>query len=304
MVSSVNTTGRSVEKHKLRYMIMLSDGDSKSYDAVCQARFYGSEKLIQKEDCINHVSKRMGTALRTLVDVSKAQGKSISGRGKLTKEKILKIQTFYGRAVKDNANDIPLLKKWIFAILFHMSSSDQHPKHMHCPPPGEKSWYFCQRSIAKSEQPGSHKHHDTISAEVGKQLVPIFERLTEPDLLKRCTHAMTQNANESVHNMIWKICPKTIFVGRKTMETAVAIAACQFSMGATFKGALWKALGVDPGSSLVDFAARESRKRVDLTEKAASTEANKRRKQLTFRQTDSSTSQKESEGITCAAGAF
>ena len=295
--------GRSVEKHKLRYMTMLSDGDSKSYDAVCQARVYGSEKLIQKEDCINHVSKRMGTALRKLVDVSKAQGKSISGRGKMTKEKILKIQNFYGRAVKDNANDIPLLKKRIFAILFHMSSSDQHPKHMHCPP-GEKSWCFFQRSIAKSEQPGSHKHHDTISAEVGKQLVPIFERLTEPDLLKRCTRAMTQNANESLHNMIWKICPKTIFVGRKTMETAVAIAACQFSMGATFKVALCKALGVDPGSSLVKFAARESRKRVELAEKAASTEAKKRRKQLKFRQTDSSKTQKESEGITYAAGAF
>ena len=58
--------GRSVEKHSLRYMTMLSNGDSKSYAAVCQTRVYGNEKLIQKEDCINHVSKRIGTALKKL----------------------------------------------------------------------------------------------------------------------------------------------------------------------------------------------------------------------------------------------
>ena len=294
---------RSVEKHNLRYMTMVCDGDSKSYDAVCQDRVYGNQKSIQKEDCINHISKRMGTALRKLVDVLKAQGKSISGRGKLTKEKIVKIQNYYGRAVKDNANDIPLLKKRIFAILFHMCSSDEHPKHMHCPP-GEKSWCFFQRSLAKSEEPGSHKHHDTISAEVGKQLVPIFERLSEPELLKRCSRAMTQNSNESLHNMIWKVCPKTIFVGRKMIETAVAIAACQFTMGATFKVTLCKMLGIEPGSTLVRFTREESKKRVKLADKAATTEAKKRRKQLKFKQTVSSKTQDESEGITYAAGSF
>ena len=41
--------GRSVRKHKLHYVGMLSDGDSKSYDAVCQARVYGSEKLIETQ---------------------------------------------------------------------------------------------------------------------------------------------------------------------------------------------------------------------------------------------------------------
>ena len=134
--------GRSIEKHSLRYMTMVSDGDSKSYDQVCQAGVYGKDKLVEKEDCINHVSKRMGTALRKLVDVTKAQGKSISGRGKLTKEKIMKIQNFYGRAVKDYSNDVPLLKKRIYAILFHMTSSDEHPKHMHCPPWGKFMVFF------------------------------------------------------------------------------------------------------------------------------------------------------------------
>ena len=94
--------GRSVDKVKLRYMTMLCDGDSKSYDAVSSAEIYGSQKPITKEDCINHISKRMGTALQKLVSTSRVQGESLAGKGKLTKAKIMKIQNYYGRAVKAN----------------------------------------------------------------------------------------------------------------------------------------------------------------------------------------------------------
>ena len=38
----------------------------------------------KRMNCVNHVSKRMGTALRNLSAESKFQGSSISGRGKLT----------------------------------------------------------------------------------------------------------------------------------------------------------------------------------------------------------------------------
>ena len=56
---------------------------------------YRTDVTVDKEDCINHVSKRMGTALRNLVSESKAQKDSISGKGKLTKDKIDKIQNYY-----------------------------------------------------------------------------------------------------------------------------------------------------------------------------------------------------------------
>ena len=119
---------RSVEDHKIRYTSMLCDGDSKSFDAICEAKVYG-EVEVTKEDCVNHISKRMGTALRRLSVEAKAQGSSISGKGKLTYAKILKIQNYYGRAIKEYSNDVDLLKKRIFAILFHLSSTDQNPKH-------------------------------------------------------------------------------------------------------------------------------------------------------------------------------
>ena len=67
--------------------------------------------------------KEWAQHLRDLVAGSKVQGQSISGKGKLTAAKMLKIQNHYGRAIKDYAHDEDLLKKRIFPILFHMSSS-------------------------------------------------------------------------------------------------------------------------------------------------------------------------------------
>ena len=71
--------GRSVAKYKLWYTTMLSDGDSKAYDAISEANVYGADKKVEKEECLNHVSKRMGTAHRKLVEECKAQKQSISG---------------------------------------------------------------------------------------------------------------------------------------------------------------------------------------------------------------------------------
>ena len=84
---------RSVDKCNVRYTTILCDGDSKAFDAVTDLNVYGPANLIQKEDCINHVSKTMGTALRNLVASSKAQKDSTSGKGKLTLQKVAKMLT-------------------------------------------------------------------------------------------------------------------------------------------------------------------------------------------------------------------
>ena len=52
--------------YNLRYVTFIGDGDSKSYHNVCQEKQYGSEYPVEKSDCIGHVQKQMGTALRKL----------------------------------------------------------------------------------------------------------------------------------------------------------------------------------------------------------------------------------------------
>ena len=54
---------RSVGKYGLCYTTVLSDGGSKAYDTISTMEVYGKDKTAAKEECINHVSKRMGTAL-------------------------------------------------------------------------------------------------------------------------------------------------------------------------------------------------------------------------------------------------
>ena len=295
--------GRSEANFKLRYSTMLTDGDSKSFDAICEENIYGVDKQVVKEECINHISKRMGTALRKLVETCRAQGKSISGRGQLTKEKIMKIQNYYGRAVKDNADNVELMKKRIFAILFHMSSTNDSPKHIHCPP-GTKSWCFWQRAKAAGKDPGDHKDHETLPVEVGKALVPIFRRLSDDGLLKSCSRAKTQNANESLHNLIWRYCPKGTYVGRKTLETAVALAVCQFTRGATYRSLLCSILGICENAPQKTFSYKKNLKRLKYAEKAASKGQKARRKHLKFRTATKETALQHKEGRTYGAGEF
>ena len=58
--------GRSLAQHGLRYRTMLSDGDSVAFTAVTEFQPYGATRPAKKVDCVNHVLKRMGTALRKL----------------------------------------------------------------------------------------------------------------------------------------------------------------------------------------------------------------------------------------------
>ena len=59
---------RSEELFAMRYTTMISDGDSSSFLALEQEQPYGTDrdKQVHKEECINHVSKRLGTRLRKL----------------------------------------------------------------------------------------------------------------------------------------------------------------------------------------------------------------------------------------------
>lgn len=63
----------------LRYTNIICNGDSQIYLALCKDDLYGFIHL-NKEGCLNHVQKRMGTALRTLVTIEKKGGSHLVGK--------------------------------------------------------------------------------------------------------------------------------------------------------------------------------------------------------------------------------
>ncbi|GFW76304.1 uncharacterized protein TNCV_1580831 [Trichonephila clavipes] len=141
---------RSIKECNMRYTCILSDGDSKTFQHLMSLNIYGKGKPIKKEECINHISKRLGTGLRSKIKEWRSKGVCIGGKkvGSLKETTIVKLTNFYRKAIKDNCNDVEKMKSAIYATLYHCSSTDAKPKHNKCPN-GKLSWCFFQKSFSK-----------------------------------------------------------------------------------------------------------------------------------------------------------
>lgn len=185
---------RSITSCGMRYINMLSDGDAKTFQHLSTLNVYGHDKKIAKEECINHVAKRLGTGLRNKVAEWRTKGITISGRkeGSLKENTIVKLTNFYRKAIKDNIPNVENMKTAIYASLFHCSSMDKAPKHSKCPP-GMLSWCFYQRVVAIDEKPKSHQLMKTkISDDVLAKILPVYQRLASNELLSRCVSGKTK----------------------------------------------------------------------------------------------------------------
>ncbi|GFV79310.1 uncharacterized protein TNCV_71771 [Trichonephila clavipes] len=144
---------RSLKECNMCYTCILSDGDSKTFQHLMSLNIYGKGKPIKKEECINHISKRLGTA------------------------------------IKDNCNDVEKMKSASYATLYHCSSTDAKPKHNKCPN-GKLSWCFFKRALANEESPESHSVMKTkLTEEVVAKILPVYQRLASNEILSRCTSA-------------------------------------------------------------------------------------------------------------------
>ena len=84
---------RSEQKYGLRYTTVLSDGDTKRVNNLNSAKVYGENTQIIKEECVNHIAKRMFGRLDRFAGRMKAAGRPIGGRGKgkITKARMKKM---------------------------------------------------------------------------------------------------------------------------------------------------------------------------------------------------------------------
>ncbi|KAH7980882.1 hypothetical protein HPB49_019783 [Dermacentor silvarum] len=120
---------RSVAKHSLCYTTLVSDGNSATFSALVQENVCGLVP-ISKEECLNHVQKRMGTALRNLVQKS---DKALGGKGRLTKALIDKLTDYYCWALRNNSNDVAAMQHAVMASYHHLTSTDEDPHYDLCP---------------------------------------------------------------------------------------------------------------------------------------------------------------------------
>ena len=102
---------RSVEKHGVKYMNYIGDGDSKTHTGIVNSKLYGDDCEIVKKECIGHVQKRMGTRLREC----KKKTPGIGGRNKLTAKLIDKLSVYYGLTIRRNCDNKDDMRKAIWA---------------------------------------------------------------------------------------------------------------------------------------------------------------------------------------------
>ncbi|XP_077496918.1 uncharacterized protein LOC144107678 [Amblyomma americanum] len=277
----------------LRFTKFLSDGDSKAYTAVSEAQVYGAT-TIEKEDCTNHVAKRLGTALRQL--------KTPLPRGEKLKEPtIQKLQTYYQIAITHNRGDLRAMYCSIWALYLHSCSSAGASGHKFCPE-GPSSWCKHKRAEALGQPPPAHT--PLLTKAQGKALLPIYKRLTEDKLLARCIQGKTQNAAESLNSKIWLLCPKTRFASRTAVETATALAALWFNRGHRSFEQVLEELGVVPPKELLVLSECKDNVRIQKMSERQTAEARAHRRSVAKKARVEDCTRKAHEGVTYGAGEF
>lgn len=215
---------RSDEKFGVKYGNYIGDGDTKTFKAILDMKPYGDNFEIIKSECVGHVEKRMGTRLRNVKKTEK-----LGGKGKLTDVLIQKLTKYYGLAIRRNSKSVDKMEKAIMATFYHLISTDKKPQHHFCPQ-GADSW--CKWRVAEAAGTlQNFEHPPAFHSDVQKHLLPIYQDLSRRDLLERCLGGHTQNANESFNSTIWRLAPKHLNCGLKTIEIAAFIAAGIFNEG-------------------------------------------------------------------------
>ncbi len=124
---------RSETERHLQYTGYIGYGDSKSFSAIQREDPYHGKK-IRKYECVGHVQKRLGTALRKAKSGKKlSDGKSIVGYGTLKASRIDKLQTYYVLAIRRHKEDLGGMKKEVWAGLYHTASTNDKCQHQFCP---------------------------------------------------------------------------------------------------------------------------------------------------------------------------
>lgn len=249
---------RSDEIYGVRYAKYIGDGDSKTFKSLTDLAPYG-DFVIEKKECVGHVQKRLGTRLRNLKKTANLKGgKAKKGERTLTGAYIDTLASYYGKAIRENHDSIDNMKRAIQAVFYHESSTDESPYHCLCPRSTATTITWCKyRRAEERNELNVFRHKPTLPQATWDAIRPVFEKLSESDLLKRCIGGYTQNRNESLNSSIWKFAPKKTYSGFDSLKIAVALATVKFNDGSKSILDISRDLGLQPNRFMIDFAEKE-----------------------------------------------
>ncbi|GFS25256.1 PiggyBac transposable element-derived protein 4-like [Elysia marginata] len=128
-----------------------------SHKALQNLRPYDDDVEIEKEECVNNVGKRLGSALRNLESDSSKRRITLGGRdkGRLTANAIRKLQIYYSHSILNNSSAADM-QQAIMASLYNCLSMDSDPSHHLCPPADINLLKRCERKATQNANESLH----------------------------------------------------------------------------------------------------------------------------------------------------
>uniref|UniRef100_A0ABD2XHY0 Uncharacterized protein n=1 Tax=Trichogramma kaykai TaxID=54128 RepID=A0ABD2XHY0_9HYME len=158
------------------------------------------------------------------------------------------------------------MKNAIWSTYYHYSSNDDNPKHQNCPR-DENSWCEWQKAAIKGEFKSFKHSYAALPTDVLVAVKPIYEDLSKDSLLERCVKGFTQNNNESLNQIIWKITPKILSGTSNIVEIAANVASCVFNEGCFALLAFLEEMCVSLGPSAHEWARLQDMHRITRADK-------------------------------------
>ena len=91
---------------------------------------------------------------------------------------------------------------------------------------------------------------------------------------------LTQNNNESLNALIWKKCPKDVYVSRNIIEIGVASAVLEFNNGTQGTRKMYENAGLHFGKFITAACKKKDKNRISIMTHKSSDIIKKRRKKL------------------------
>ena len=289
---------RSISKNQLAYTTYIGDGDSSSFKRLSESNPYDSLKLVRKEECLGHTQKRLKGQLKkpsTKQLVSKPIGPT----------KLERVAHFYGLVIVQNRGKSPEeIQKALYVLADHLVEN-----HDNCPHTRD-SWCYMGKNIAEV------KDDDTIAPvnlrapyltepELAR-LLYVYQKFASIALCSAVTLGKTQNANESLHSVLWHNAPKIKRVGQKSLQASAALAVTTFNEGSMSLASVLTTLGVSCSHKTLLYFARKDKERNRCRIKAVSDTQKRRRRilQSQFLSAESSRRRREKAGSKYKSKAF
>ena len=153
-------------------------------------------------------------------------------------------------AIRQNCDNIYNKKKSVWAVLYHNCDiADEDERHKFCPRTKD-SWCIWQSNKLTGDI--TYKKKLSLPLAIRSLIEPIFRDLSSDSLLSKCLHGQTQNNNESINGIIWKKCPKDVYVSRKILEIAVSSAVIELNDGSCGIRNVFSTMGIKCGRYMDD----------------------------------------------------